>query len=353
MFMPYEQYEDSIRLEKRTKAKENQFSPYCDFIYYESTRTPGIMLAARIIKPPKPSYIIAGTHGWHMSIPKFVHMDQPQPGNDYLRVEVDMRGRAHSDGSPDCNGWELYDVIDAIEYVRKHYAEHIIDADTVYFEAGSGGGGNSMAIVGKFPDYFAAATALCGISDYALWYNNDEIGEFRDELDVWIGTSPADDPMSYRSRSGLTLVGNLLSPIFLAHGETDIRVPAEHTRLFAAKAEELGKSGLVRYLELPGVGTRDHWGNATDEMMSVVRSESEENRIRHRSPVTLPSSGRLTVGGYLFTKPFSVVLDSSDKVAFLDYDLDAGKFELSCEVECGYTLTIGNESVSRQASILR
>ncbi|MDF2717803.1 MAG: peptidase family protein [Paenibacillus sp.] len=351
--MPYEQYEDSIRMEKRANAKENRFSPFCDFIYYESTKTPGIMLAARIIKPSKPSYIVAGTHGWHMSIPKFVHMDEPEQGNEYLRVEVDMRGRAHSEGSPDCNGWELYDVIDAIEYVRSHYAEYIIDSDTVYFEAGSGGGGNSMAIVGKFPDYFAAATALCGISDYALWYDNDEIGEFRDELDVWIGRSPAADPMAYRSRSGGELVSNLLTPIYLAHGETDIRVPCEHSRLFVAKAAEAGKSDLVRYYELPGVGTRDHWGLATEEMMDRVRSESESNRLRNRTPVALPERGRFTVGGYLFTKRFSVVLDSSDKVAYLDYDLNAGKFDITCEADCRYTLTVDNESFVRQAVLLR
>lgn len=351
--MPYEEYEDSVRLAKVTKAKENQLSPYCDFIYYESTRTPGVMLAARIIKPSEPSYIVAGTHGWHMSISKFKPMDEPMPGNRYLRIEVDMRGRAHSDGAQDCNGWELYDVIDAIEYARKAYADYILDPDIVYFEAGSGGGGNAMAIVGKFPDYFAAATALCGISDYALWYNNDAVGEFRDELDVWIGKSPADDPMAYRSRSGLETANNLLTPIFLAHGETDIRVPVDHSRLFVAKAKELGKADRIGYYELPGVGTHDHWGNATEEMMTRVRSESEANRVRNRAPVTLPPSGRLVVAGYLFTKPFSVVLDHLDKVAVLDYDLAAGTFRVSCEVECGYTLTFGNETVSGSAVVVR
>lgn len=44
---------------------------------------------------------------------------------------------------------------------------------------------------------------MCGITDYAVWYEQDEIGEFRDELDIWIGCSPDDDAMAYRSRSGL------------------------------------------------------------------------------------------------------------------------------------------------------
>lgn len=351
--MSYEQYEDRIRLSKRTDVKQPQTSPYCDFVYYESTRTPGMLLAARIVKPSKPSYMLIGTHGWHMSVPKFVPMNEPKPDNDYLRVEVDMRGRAFSDGAPDCNGWELYDVIDAVEYARRAYADYILDPDVVYFEAGSGGGGNAMAIVGKFPDYFAACTALCGISDYALWYDHDEIGEFKDELDVWIGESPAANPMAYRSRSGLELVGNLLTPIYLAHGETDIRVPAVHSRLFAGKAAEAGKGGLVRYTELPGVGTRDHWGNATDEMMERIRRESENNRIEHRSTVAIPEKGTFTVGGYLFTKRFSAVLDSIDKTARLDYDLASGTFELACETECECTVAFGGETIVLRASVQR
>ncbi|MDF2649262.1 MAG: peptidase prolyl oligopeptidase active site domain protein [Paenibacillus sp.] len=348
--MAYEQYEDRIRLEKQMNEKVHKTSLYCDFIYYESSRTPGIQLAARILKPDKPGYIVAGTHGWHMGIHGFKPMDQPLAGNEYLRIEIDMRGRPHSEGEADCNGWELYDVIDAIEYARIHYAEYIVDPNIVYFEAGSGGGGNALAIVGKFPDTFAAVTSLCGISDYALWYNQDKVGEFRDELDIWIGCSPDTNAMAYRSRSGLETVGNLCTPIYIVHGETDIRVPSEHSRRFVDKAAETGKSALVRYRELPDVGTQSHWGNATDEMMALIATESEENRRNYRSPVHLASSGVLTVAGYLFTRLFSVVLDSIDKVATLEYDLDKKEFKLTCEVDCEYTLTVDGVTANHRAS---
>ncbi|MDF2668331.1 MAG: peptidase prolyl oligopeptidase active site region [Paenibacillus sp.] len=347
--MAYEQYEDRIRLEKQTNKKVNQTSPYCDFIYYESSRTPGIMLAARIVKPEKPGYILAGTHGWHMGIRGFKPMDQPLTDNLYLKVEVDMRGRPHSEGEEDCNGWELYDIIDAIQYARLHYADYIVDPDVIYFESGSGGGGNAFAIAGKFPDTFAAVTSLCGMSDYALWYNQDEVGEFRDELDVWIGCSPDDNPMAYRSRSGLETVGNLRTPIYIVHGEVDSRVPAEHSRRFVAKATEKSKGSLIHYRELPGVGDKGHWSNATAETMAIIAAESEENRRNHRLPVHLPSRGSLTVAGYVFTRLFSIVLDSIDKVAILEYDMNHNEFEVYCEIECRFTLTVGGESFIRNA----
>lgn len=339
--MPYEEYEDKIILEKQIlETRKNKVSPYCDFVHYESSVTPGLSLAARIIKPARPSYILVGTHGWHMSIPEHTVMEEPDPNNHYLRVQVDMRGRAHSTGNPDCNGLELFDVIDAVNYVRRHYREWIIDPAIVYFEAGSGGGGNALAIVGKFPDFFAAGTALCGISDYALWYENDHIGEFRDEMDVWVGCSPADHPMAYQARSGLRLLPNLQTPLYLAHGETDERVPVEHSRMYVATAVKLNKKKLIQYDELPGVGTQSHWGNATASDMDRVNTNSERNRQMHRKPVTLPRSGSLVIAGYLVTKYFSIHLDSMDKVALLEYDLDQQTFRLTCEVKCDYDVRL-------------
>ncbi len=314
--METELFEDKVRAQKQEGVPENQYSPYCDLIYYPSTVTPGLTLAMRVRKPAKPSYIVATTHGWHMSISPFCALDAPQ--TDYLSVEVDMRGRAFSTGRQDCNGWEIFDVIDAVEYVKAHYAAYILDPSVVCFAGGSGGGGNAFAIAGKFPDYFTHITATCGISDYALWYRNDLKGEFRDEMDVWIG-SPENEE-AYRSRSGLTTVQNLCAPMAVAHGETDIRVPCYHSRRFVRAAREQGKA--VSYLELPLCGAQDHFSYATPEQMRQLDTFCKSEREAHLTPVSIPRRGRMIVAGYLFTKAFSVVLDSIDRVAAVEYDLD-------------------------------
>lgn len=311
-------FEDKERIGKKSDEKKNIYSKYCDLIYYNSTHDPELTLAMLVYKPDKPSYIKAATHGWHMSIKEFHPLDKPQ--GEYLTVQIDMRGRAFSDGSADCNGWELYDIIDGIEYVKKHYKEYIIDEKVVYFEAGSGGGGNAYALACKFPDYFAHITSMCGISDYELWYKNDSIGEFRDELDVWIGDF--ENKEAYASRSGITAVENICTYMSVIHGTTDLRVGIEQARGFMEKAYKTDKYNYISYMELPGVGTREHWGNTTDEQMDSISLFPEAARKAHRVPVNIPRKGKMVICGYLFTKDFSVVLNNIDRVAHVEYDLD-------------------------------
>lgn len=334
MHNPYEAYEDSIRLQKSQTHKENKYSKYCDFIYYRSSLDPELVLAMRVLKPAKPSYILAGTHGWHMSIPQFEEYSEPK--SEYLRVDVDMRGRAFSDGKQDCNGWELKDVIDAIEYVKLHYREYILDPDVVYFESGSGGGGNAFAIAGKFPDYFAHVVSMCGMSDYALWHKNDQVGEFRDELDIWVGD--IQNETAYATRSGITFVENLCTPMAITHGELDIRVPEYHSARYVQRARELGKGDLVTYKKLIGIGGQGHFTNITPEGMDQVVKFCEDQRKPHKEVVRIPRKGRMVIGGYLYTKDFTVILDSIDNLAWIDYDLDRNQFCVTGVSESEYTL---------------
>ncbi len=333
-------YSDELRESKSTDEKQNRYSKYCDLIYYESSVTPGFKMAMTVYKPEKPGYIIATTHGWHMSIEKYEPRED-KPRSECLHVCVDMRGRAFSEGKQDCNGYELYDVIDAVEYVKKHYAEYILDPEVIYFSGGSGSGGNCYEIITKFPDYFAGACALFGISDYARWYQDDtRLEEFRDEMDVWIGCSPDENPMAYQARSGLHGIKNLLTPLFIGHGETDWRVQVCQARLYVAAAKKYGKEHLVTYYEMEGVGTNDHTGNITEEQRKILNQHQWELRKNNRTPIEIPEKGSFWVHGYLVTKKFEVWLDSIDKVADLHYDLSTGTFELQSTVPVTYKLIL-------------
>ena len=309
-----ELFSDAVR---REKAKcEEKFSPFLDLRLVPSSRTPEVTFAILVHKPKAPAPVKLGTHGWHMSIPAFA--PEETPTSDYLTVDVDMRGRAFSTGAPDCNALELYDVYDAYLFVLREYASYIVKDSPVTFESGSGGGGNALAIAGKFPDLFAAVNALCPISDYAAWYRFDEMGEFRDEMDVWIGKSPEEDEEAYRARSGLTVLPNYLSPVFIAHGNTDLRVPYSPVRAFVRRARTLGKD--VSLLTLHGVGTRDHFGRATARQMALMQGKCKRNLASHTEAPVLPEKGELVVAGFVVTRHFRV-FTHPDRVVRIRYDL--------------------------------
>lgn len=330
-------YSDKVRETKiESFNKNNKYSKYCDLIYYPSSVTPGITLAMLVYKPAKPSYILATTHGWHMSMPKFEeNNDKPK---DYLYIIVDMRGRAFSEGKQDCNGFELFDIYDACEYAKKHYSEYLINQDIIYFEGGSGGGGNAYELANKFPDYFAAIVAHCGITNYALWYKNDKVGEFQDEMRPWIGFTPDENPEAYASRSAINSITNLRSPLFMAHGSKDIRVPCYHARNYYEKVKEIGYKKLVKYWEIPEAGGQDHWTNISKKHEKKLGILSKKHLKNHRIPVVLEKKGNLIIPGFLVTKYFDIILDDINCIGEVEYDIENKIYNV--KAPCKYNLKI-------------
>ena len=315
--MDLELFEDKVRAGKT--LREEEFSPYFDFRYVHSSISKGVKFGINVKKPKKPSYLIIGTHGWHMSISKFRHLDAPI--SEYLEVEVDMRGRAYSTGEADCNGYELYDVYDAVQFVIKEYKEYLLSTEIIYFEAGSGGGGNALAIAGKFPDLFSAVNALYPIADYGKWYQFDDKGkEFRDEMDVWIGGTPENNKEAYDSRSGVTVLPNLLTNLFIIHGTEDIRVPFFMTQDYMKEAKRLGKADKIKLIAMHGVGDGDHCSNATKRQLALIPRNCRKNVQEHKQVIEIPPEGEFVVAGYLVTKHFEVFTDI-DKVFTIKYNL--------------------------------
>ncbi len=315
-------------------------APLREYRDYPSRVDPKLRLFARFECAAPSGILLVNMHGWHGGVKKPHADDVPDPlARNHFVIVPEMRGRGDATGQPDCNGWELQDVIDAVDFARRHYRDRIASPELVFLSGGSGGGGNVFALVGKFPDTFAAARAYYGISDYALWHTFDRKGEFRDELEgidgkdpkgrpPWIGGSPATNPEAYRSRGGLTTVGNLLTPTLVFHGSDDARVPVLHARLWVGAAHGAGRGALVAYHEQAGVGDHRHNGNETREQLAFRNRAGEEFLRTHRTPPVLPERGSLVVAGYVKTSRFEVVLDSIDRVGRVDYDLPAGRFDV-------------------------
>jgi predicted peptidase len=339
--------------------------PFREYRDYPSSQDASLRLYARFAGQSSTGLLLVKMHGWHGQVKTTSNDNIPDPADaGFFTIAPEMRGRGDATGQPDCNGWELQDVIDAVQFARQHYRDRIAEPQLVYISGGSGGGGNVFALLGKFPDFFAAARATSGVSDYALWHAFDRKGEFRDELEgsweknprqqkAWIGGTPETNPEGYRSRGGLTTVTNLLTPTIVFHGGADERVPALHARLWVGAAHGLGKGALIAYHEFPGVGDgRDHYAHETAAQRRFRLETGTAFLGQHRSPPALLSAGRLIVAGYLKTARFEVVLDSIDHVAQLDYDLAALRFELRAANARAATLRVRNPDGTWRSSPL-
>lgn len=298
--------------------KHNFFhSEKIDFIGIDSSISPGVKFAAVVYKPDKPAPILLVSHGWHMSV-KIPALDETNPFPDFLVLQVAMRGRAFSTGTADCNGYELYDFYDAYVYAVARYSEYIEKEGRVFYYGSSGGGGNGLALAGKFPDLFSSCVIFSPIADYAKWYREDKVGEFRDEMDIWIGTSPDMNSEEYNTRSGIIVAENVLTPLYIAHGCNDLRVPVTHSRMYVKKAKELGKE--IFYVE-NNAGGMEHWTSETDNERDERLKLLEKGLSKtHKAPV-LPESGELIVAGYVKTKYFQAFMANNNLIGKLKYQI--------------------------------
>ena len=298
---------------------------------YHSSVEPALTLYAVFAPAPRRAPLLLSMHGWHGNV-KSGHRDNvaPPTTQEFFGIAPEMRGRGDSAGKPDVNGWELQDAVDALGAAARMFPDLADTASIPRLTGGSGGGGNVLGIVGKFPDLFAAAVCECGISDYALFFAQDSVGEFRDEMEGagWIGGNPQTRPEAYLSRGGRVTAMNLLVPLLLFHGEKDRRVPVAHPRLYVEAARRHGRAHLVRAVYFPEAGLPGHYDGATPTDMALRDQEVTAHLRTHTTAPALPSAGRMVVAGYLRTRAFELELESVDHVALLEYDLARDRFQL-------------------------
>ncbi len=272
----------------------------------------------------------------------------------FFAISVAMRGREGSDGLRDSGGLEIYDIYDAVESVKRDFPAYI-NTNIIYVTGYSGGGGNTMSALTKFPDYFNAGAAFFGMSDYGYdstngWYfNGANSGGLRTpQLDTDIGdpTPPTAAVIDrYHARaSNLASINNPYSEIHLFVNADEPICPTVNDTSFysnaVAAAEfageftninvHIGASGL--YQDFNGDGTNDpneqqYWPHhqptadqqTSGELWFIDRLLAGEIP---RKP--LNSSDSLFVAGFVKTYEFECrVGDGQEGAAQLDYSLSS------------------------------
>lgn len=133
------------------------------------------------------------------------------------------------------------DVRQIISDVREKYP-----ASRLILAGGSMGGTSSLIFASRFGDLLDGVIALCPATDPALMY-----GAFAGQFDISYGGAPDKVPEVFaerRSRDRADALARL--PIAIVHGDADVVIPVEHSRVLVERLRE--KGGRCLYIEMAG-----------------------------------------------------------------------------------------------------
>jgi len=326
-------------------------------VKYVSSEDPNLTLYAAFLKTGagrKP--ILVYLHGWYGNR-YYVARDlenQPYMLERFFLIGVDMRGRGstgakdwwgtpdpelvgkpdkanlYSGGKPDGNGWGLNDIVDAIDTAKRLYPNDTLP-DPVYVIGHSGGGGNTMGIVGKFPDYFTAAWAGSGMADWGEWAR---LTSWRASIEEALEAKLDENPEAFRAMGGLTTVENRLTPIALSHGDPDESVPTVLSRVYVEANAKLGKP--VPYKVLKGIG-HGYWPGPPGSNSPMTYEDIVGFIGQYTKPPVIPTKGEFVVAGFLKTRRFQVIPPSINSISNCTYSLEHG---LSLQLTGGLSGTV-------------
>ncbi|WP_428306537.1 prolyl oligopeptidase family serine peptidase [Lacipirellula sp.] len=277
----------------------------------------------------------------------------------FFVVSVSLRGRDGSDGVRDSGGVEIYDIYDAVEYVKATYPTRV-NASNVSITGYSGGGGNAMSALTKFPDYFRAGSSYFGMGDYGYdavngWYANGSDSSHRSQMVADIG-NPALNNATIQDRfqsraSNLASANNPYSEIHLFVNQNEPTCPPVNVTKYRDTAIAAATSpgefdnitvhigGTGQYVDFNNNGVNEaselqNWPHGYPDANQQNAGESWYlSRLLNGSipqPV-LNLQDELVVAGFVTTKRFSLWLgDGQNSVGDLSYDLTGNdwSFEL-------------------------
>jgi dienelactone hydrolase len=244
----------------------------------------------------------------------------------FFAVSVAMRGRDGSAGVRDSGGLEIHDIYDAVEAVKQQYAD-FVDPTNVHVTGYSGGGGNVMSAIVRFPDYFRVGASFFGMSDYGLdpadgWYNNGA-GSRTSILDQDVGDPNTGNPLvldRYRARaSNLAASNSRYVEVHLFVDDDETICPLVNHATFAAYGgahvtHHVGSSSSPTYQDFNGNGVEDPgerqlWphGFPTASQQDAAEQWYRDRLLDGSIPEPwIEPSGSFVVPGFLRTRHFEV-----------------------------------------------
>ncbi|WP_298189148.1 S9 family peptidase [Novosphingobium sp.] len=240
------------------------------------TASDGRKIGAWLVLPPgyqagKRVPLILEIHGGpHTAYgPVFSSDDQLYAAHGYAVLFTNPRGST-SYGSDFANlidkAYPGDDYTDLMSAVDAAIAKGVADPDNLFVTGGSGGGVLTSWIVGKTDRFKAAATQKPVINWISEALTMDGTG-FTSRY--WFKKQPWEDPMSYWTRSPLSLVGNVKTPTMVVVGSEDFRTPVSESEQYYAALQIRGvPTALVK---VPGAS---HGGFTARPSQSAAKASA-------------------------------------------------------------------------------
>jgi len=164
-------------------------------------------------------------------------------------IKTYKRSFGGSQGTSDDSAREIYDFVDAVEYVKSHYSS-VVDPTNINVVGYSGGGGNVYGLITKFPDYFRTAQSFFGMSDYGYndtygWWNNGGSG-YQATMQSRIGGTPSQVRNNYYARAHyFGAKNNPYTHIQLFTDTAETVVPSTHATQYTTISDAAGFTNVV------------------------------------------------------------------------------------------------------------
>lgn len=218
----------------------------------------GLPLAGWLYRDPAittPGPVLLSFHGGPeaQERPLFSAQHQAVVANGITVFAPNVRGStgygrqfAHAD---DRNGRyaAINDVLSCVNYL---ITSRIADPDRIAISGRSYGGYLTLAALVRYPQLFAAAIDICGMSDLLTFYRDTE--PWIAEAAVTKYGHPEHDQALLEDLSPLHQADAITTPLLVVHGEHDTNVPIGEARQIVAALR--GRGHEVDYLELAGEG---------------------------------------------------------------------------------------------------
>lgn len=333
---------------------------YTENITYASSIDSGITnLFARVSYDDLPSQpIVILVHGFNQSATDFTDATL-QRFRDYgfFVAAVGMRGRNSASGSQDASGREIYDIYDAYNYIITTYPKNV-NRNRKILIGYSGGGGNTLAFISRFPDFLCLAVDFFGISDYgyATGYYQETPAQ-QATLETWIGGTPAVKPNEYKARQHAWSASNHKGKLRMYHDDADTNVLVAHSRELEA---QLIADGFTNYVySESNSGSTDRWIHGLPNSGATGQENIAAETDFSGEPTTLPlpesaAAGTLKINGGVHTSLFRIWLgngtatnDTQNRRATLTYNYDSNSYTVTPSIDAPETdMTVEIEILS-------